>query len=64
MTKPDDGGRLEAEGLRKLVLFGVALTTLAAMSSVVVVPVVYNCRRECKMNWIFVELAVGIFGVK
>lgn len=46
MAKQDAGkmeqGRLEAEGLRKFVLFGVALTTLSAMSSVVVVPLVYN----------------------
>lgn len=35
-------GRLEAEGLRKFVLFGVALTTLSAMCMVVVIPLVYG----------------------
>lgn len=37
-----DGGKAEAESLRRIVFVGVAFTTLAAMSVVVLVPIVYS----------------------
>jgi hypothetical protein len=42
MLDKNEQGRLEAEGLRKFVFLGVSLTTLSAMCSVVIVPLVYN----------------------
>lgn len=42
MVDKNEEARLEAEGLRKFVFLGVSLTTLSAMCSVIIVPLVYN----------------------